>query len=58
MKGKTAINRQQEELAIANIDGAIKRISELVHKVKSQNGNGDYDIYSTDLGGVCSCPDH
>jgi putative transposase len=41
----------------ANIDGAIKRISELKYVVKSQNGNGDYDISSTDLGWVCSCPD-
>jgi len=55
MKGKTAINRQQEGLVIANIDGAIKRISELVYKVKSQNGNGGYDVCSTDLGWVeCS----
>ena len=55
---KTAINRQQEGLVIANIDGAIKRISELKYVVKSQNGNGDYDVCSTDLGWVCSCPDH
>jgi uncharacterized protein len=32
---KTAINRQQEGLVIANIDGAIKRISELKYVVKS-----------------------
>src|SRR5438132_2623294 len=55
---KTAINRQQEGLVIANIDGAIKRINELKYVVKSQNGNGDYDVCSTDLGWVCSCPDH
>jgi transposase-like protein len=55
---KTAINRRQEGLAIANIDGVIKRISELVYNVKSQNGNGDYDVCSTDLGWVCSCSDH
>jgi putative transposase len=55
---KIAINHQQEGLAIANIDGAIKRISELKYVVKSQNGNGDYDICSTDLGWVCSCPEH
>ena len=55
---KTAINRQQEGLVIANIDGAIKRINELKYAVKSQNGNGDYDVCSTNLGWVCSCPDH
>jgi putative transposase len=55
---KTAINRQQEGLIIANISGAIKRINESKYIVKSQNGNGDYDVCSTDLGWVCSCPDH
>ena len=55
---KTAINRQQEGLVIANISGAIKRISEIKYLVKSQNGNGGYDVCSTDLGWVCSCPDH
>jgi transposase-like protein len=45
-------------MVIANIDGAIKRISETKYVVKSQNGNGDYDVCSTDLGWVCSCPDH
>jgi putative transposase len=55
---KTAINRQQLGLAIANIVGAVKRINESVYKVKSQNGSGEYDVSSTDLGWVCSCPDH
>ena len=26
--------------------------------VESQNANGDYDVCSTHLGWVCSCPDH
>jgi hypothetical protein len=47
---KTAINRQQEGLVIANINGTVKRISELVYNVKSQSGNGDYEVHSTDLG--------
>jgi putative transposase len=55
---KTAINRQQLGLAIANIVGAVKRINETKYVVKSQNGGGEYDISSTDLGWVCSCPDH
>jgi hypothetical protein len=54
----TAINRQQEGLAIANISGATKRINETKYSVKSQNGNGDYNVCSTELGWVCSCPDH
>ena len=36
---KTATNRQQEGLVIAN-SGTIKRISELKYIVKSQNGGG------------------
>ena len=56
--GKTAKNWEQYVLAIANIDSAIKRSSESVYKVKSQNGNREYNISSTDLGWVCSCPDH
>jgi len=55
---KTAISRQQLGLAIANIPGTVKRISELKYAVKSQNGNGDYDVSLTDLGWLCSCPDH
>ena len=55
---RTAINCQQEGLAIANFDGALKRINETKYTVKSQNGNGGYDVCSTDLGWVCSCPDH
>jgi putative transposase len=36
----------------------VKRINELKYVVKSQNSNGDYEINSTDLGWVYSCPDH
>ena len=30
----------------------------LKQNYRSQNGNGGYDVCSTDLGWVCSCPDH
>jgi len=53
---KTAINCQQLGLAIANIPSTIKRINEAKYLVKSQNG--DYYVSLTDLGWVCSCPDH
>ena len=55
---KTAINRQQQGFLIAETTGSIKRINEKSYVVKSQNGNGDYEVCSTDLGWVCSCPDH
>ena len=37
--------------------GAVKRISELKYVVKSQNGNGDYEVDSNELRWVCSCHD-
>ena len=53
---KTAINRPA--IGIANIPDTIKRVTELEYIVKSQNGNGDYKVNSTDLGCICSCHDH
>ena len=41
---KTAISRQQQGFLIAENTGSIKRINELKYVVKSQNGNGDYDV--------------
>lgn len=50
--------RQQQGELIAKATGAIKRINELTYSVLSQSGNGDYEVHSTDIGWVCSCPDH
>lgn len=58
MHSKTAISCEQLRLVITNTSDAIKRISELKYVVKSQNGNGNYEVNSTDLGWVCACPDH
>jgi putative transposase len=55
---KTALSREQLGFVIAQVEGAIKRINELKYIVKSQNGGGEYDVCSTDLGWVCSCADH
>ena len=43
---------------IANMKWQVKRISEEAYKVKSQSGNGVYDILKTVQGWMCSCPDH
>ena len=37
---------------------SVKRIDANTYQVKSQSGNGFYDIISTELGWVCNCPDH
>ncbi|MGD0329074.1 MAG: DDE-type integrase/transposase/recombinase [Nitrososphaeria archaeon] len=36
----------------------VKRIDEHSYKVNSQSGNGVYDVFSTELGWKCSCPDY
>jgi uncharacterized Zn finger protein len=43
---------------MAKLNGCVKRIDESTYKVKSQSGNGEYDVISTELGFRCSCPDH
>jgi putative transposase len=45
-----------QEIAKAN---QIRRIDDNTYKVKSQSGGGtEYDILSTEVGWICSCPDH
>ncbi len=51
-------NRQERGLAIANLPDQIRRIDEDEYRVKSQSGNGDYEVYLGEFGWVCSCPDH
>jgi transposase-like protein len=48
----------EDELIEEPQRGAVKRINDSIYKVESQSGNGDYEIHLTDLGWVCSCPDH
>jgi putative transposase len=47
---------QKAEIIASNND--IKRIDDHHYRVKSQSGNGKYDVISTELGYNCSCPDH
>lgn len=50
--------RQERGQAIANLDGQIRRLDAHSYKINSQSGNGVYDVLSTELGWICSCPDH
>lgn len=36
----------------------VSRLDASTYKVNSQSGNGAYDVLSTELGWICSCPDH
>jgi len=50
--------REQKGKEIADGEEQIKRIDEHSYKVKSQSGNGEYDVISTENGWICSCADH
>lgn len=50
--------RESKGSEIAQSNGQVKRIDAHSYKVKSQSGNGEYDILNTELGLICSCSDH
>ena len=50
-------SRRLRGQAIAHLEGQITRLDEHAYRVKSQSGNGEYEILSTESGFVCSCPD-
>lgn len=55
---KQVFDRKQQGELIAQAKGSIKRIDDKNYVVTSQSGNGSYNIQLTELGFVCSCPDH
>ncbi len=50
-------SRELKGHAIAQSDGAIRRVDDYSYKVRSQSSNGWYDIYSVEGAWYCSCPD-
>jgi putative transposase len=50
--------RKQRGQMIAAAKRAIKRINPSRYFVKSQSGNGKYEVHRNELGWVCSCADH
>lgn len=51
-------SRQEKGLTIAQLNGQVRRIDDNNYFVKSQSGNGEYQIIQSELGWLCSCPDH
>src|SRR5450759_4802241 len=49
--------RKMRGQAIAEIESNVRRIDSNEYRVKSQSGNGEYQIISTEVGWFCSCPD-
>jgi hypothetical protein len=53
------IDREEQGRIIAKMNGSIKRINDTSYVVNSQSGNtSTYNVNTTQLGRVCSCPDH
>src|SRR5438445_12349318 len=58
-RGDNKVNgRETRGKTIANSECQIKRIDAHSYEVKSQSGNGFYQVISTEFGFACSCPDH
>jgi putative transposase len=55
---KSSVNRKARGKSIAELQTNIRRINDRFYKVKSQSGNGKYDVTSNALGWTCSCADH
>jgi putative transposase len=49
--------RQTRGETIARTEGQVRRIDANEYEVKSQSGAGEYQVLSTELGWLCSCPD-
>ena len=49
--------RAQRGEAIAQMEGAVRRLDETSYIVKSQSGNGDYQLVLGEFGWICPCPD-
>ncbi len=50
--------RENRGEAIARQFGWVRRLDEHSYKVHSQSGEFESDVMSTELGWLCSCPDH
>jgi transposase-like protein len=49
--------RQVKGEQIAHLEGAVRRFSDEMYYVKSQSGNGEYQVYHVPTGWQCTCPD-
>jgi putative transposase len=50
-------DRKEQGELIAQAKGSVKRLDKY-YVVTSQTGNGSYNVELTELGFICSCPDH
>ncbi|MCW4029930.1 MAG: IS6 family transposase [Candidatus Bathyarchaeota archaeon] len=58
MLAQHTTTREERGQTIANTNGQVTRIDELLYIVKSQSGNGEYTINKIDGEWFCDCPDN
>jgi len=54
----TQQDREERGKQIAQQENQIRRVDADSYKVKSQSGNGEYEVLKTEFGWLCSCPDN
>jgi transposase-like protein len=52
------VDRKQLGHAIAQTFRAVRRVTAIRYRVRSQSCNGKYEVNQTNLGWVCNCADH
>jgi putative transposase len=50
--------REERGKEIAVLGGQVEVYEESAYEVKSQSGNGKYEVLKSSIGWMCSCPDH
>ena len=58
MSNQLTTTRQERGKKIAHLSGQVAIFEDAVFEVKSQSGNGKYEVLKSSIGWVCSCPDH
>lgn len=53
-----SLNRESKGKELASLEGTVRRIDNQSYEVRSQSGNGEYQVLYTELGWICSCSDH
>jgi len=49
--------RKMRGQQIAQVESNVRRLDATEYRVRSQSGNGEYQVFSTEAGWYCSCPD-
>jgi len=57
-QSKKTFGREERGKKISQKGGQIRRLDENTYKVRSQAKNRLYDVIATEIGWICTCPDH